>query len=71
MTPEKKIFIEKTHDLEFVVGKIIEAEAKRVILNIPRDAAVGKALNNFQILKREAETAGKEIFIEYTYYHYF
>ena len=64
MTPEKKIFIEKTHDLEFVVGKIIEAEAKRVILNIPRDAAVGKALNNFQILKREAETAGKEIFIE-------
>lgn len=62
--PEKKIFLEKTHDLEFIVGKIIEAEAERVILNIPRDAAIGKALHNFQVLKREAETAGKEIFIE-------
>src|SRR3989338_1313978 len=62
--PEKKIFVEKPHDLEFIVGKIIEAEADRIILNIPRDAVIGRALHNFQILKREAETAGKNIFIE-------
>ncbi len=62
--PEKKIFLEKTHDLEFAVSKIIEAETDRVIINIPRESVIGALLHNFQVLRREAETAGKDIFIE-------
>ena len=61
---EKKIFLDKIHDLEYVVSKVIESEADKVILNIPRDSAFGRIINNFQVLKREADTAGKEIFIE-------
>lgn len=61
---EQKVFIDKKDSLESVVHRVINSEAERVILNIPRGSALGSSVSNFQILKRESEAVGKEFSIE-------
>jgi hypothetical protein len=64
MTPERKIFLDRTDTLEIAVDLIAKAKAERVVLNIPRQSVLGESVHNFQILKREGDTAGKELAVE-------
>jgi len=61
---EKKVFLEKTDGLEVAVEHIIGARSDMVILNIPKDSILGRSINNFHVLKREGNTAGKVLMIE-------
>ncbi|MDI6734021.1 MAG: hypothetical protein QMD50_00805 [Patescibacteria group bacterium] len=61
---EKKIFLDRSDGIEAAVDRLIKASAEKVILNVPRDSVLGSSVNNFQILKRESKTAGKEILVE-------
>ncbi|MDI6820969.1 MAG: hypothetical protein QMD65_02195 [Patescibacteria group bacterium] len=64
LKPEKKIFFDRSDNLEVAVDRLIKTSAKKVILNIPKNSVLGSSINNFQILKRESKTAGKELLIE-------
>jgi len=61
---EKKVFLEKSDGLEVAVENLIEAKSDTVILNIPRDSVLGRSINNFHVLKREGNTAGKALMVE-------
>ncbi|MCL4404979.1 MAG: hypothetical protein M1361_02225 [Patescibacteria group bacterium] len=60
----KKIYVSKTDSVASVIEKVISAKDKEVTLSIPRDAEFSRLKNNFKLLKREAEQAGKEVAIE-------
>ncbi len=64
MALEKKIFLDRTDTLQVAVDLIAKAKAERVVLNIPRRSVLGESVHNFQILKRECDTAGKELSVE-------
>ncbi len=64
MKLEKKIFLERSDDLDVAVDAVINAPAVRVILNIPRSSILGESMHSFQVLKRESETAEKELSVE-------
>ncbi|TSC52211.1 MAG: Uncharacterized protein LiPW41_422 [Parcubacteria group bacterium LiPW_41] len=61
---EKKIFLEKNDGLEVAVESLIETKSDTVILNVPKDSVLGRSVNNFHVLKREGNTAGKALMIE-------
>ncbi|MDP3999176.1 MAG: hypothetical protein Q8P76_01110 [bacterium] len=60
----KKITVNKSDEAAIIVEKIIESDAKEVILSIPRFSHLAESLSNFHLLKREAETLGKKVLIE-------
>lgn len=60
----KKITVNKSDEAAIIVEKIIESDAKEVILSIPRFSHLAESLSNFHLLKREAETLGKKILVE-------
>lgn len=64
MKTENKIFLEKDHGIDFAMDRLLATMATKVVLNIPRNSVLGQSVHNFQILKREAETASKEIVVE-------
>lgn len=64
MKTEKKIFLNKNEDLDVAVDHLIGADSHIVVLNIPRDSALSSSVNNFHVLKRESDTAGKELHVE-------
>ncbi len=64
MKLEKKIFLDRSDDLNAAVDAIINASAARVILNIPKGSVLGESVHTFQVLRRESETAEKELSIE-------
>ncbi|RJQ26692.1 hypothetical protein C4565_06340 [Candidatus Parcubacteria bacterium] len=61
---EKKIFLEKNDGLEVAVEHLIHVKSDTIILNIPKDSVLGRSVNNFHVLKREGNTAGKTLMIE-------
>ncbi len=60
----KVIYVHRDDDLASVVEKVLLAKAKNVVLVIFKESEIAKHRINFQILKRESEYAGKEIFVE-------
>ncbi len=60
----RKIYLNKTDTAASAVDKIIKASDKEVILYIPREAEAAKTARDLQLLKREAEAAGKDLVIE-------
>ncbi len=64
MKLEKKIFLDRSDGLDIAVDAVIGASAVRVILNIPKRSVLGESMHNFQVLKRESETAEKELTVE-------
>ena len=60
----KKIYVNKTDSAASVIERVISVQDKEVILSIPRDTDFSKLKNNFRLLKREAEHAGKDVTIE-------
>ena len=43
---------------------MIHVKSDTIILNIPKDSVLGRSVNNFHVLKREGNTAGKTLMIE-------
>lgn len=59
----KKISINKKDLVPRIVEKILESEDDEIILSIPRDSEIKESLSNFELIKREAEVAGKTVSI--------
>ena len=64
MKVENKIFLDKENNIDFATDRLLSTTATKVVLNIPKNSVLGISVHNFQMLKREADTAGKEIIIE-------
>ncbi len=60
----KKIAINKSDEVAFVVEKLIDSEAQEIVLNIPRFSKLADSLSNFHLIAREAKLLGKKIVIE-------
>ncbi len=60
----KKLFIDKSEGVAEIVEKVIGAEDAEVTLVVPKGAEMGRSLSSFNLLKREADTAGKSVTIE-------
>ncbi|MDO8469816.1 MAG: hypothetical protein Q7S84_02210 [bacterium] len=61
---EKKILIARGDSLPAIVEKILTEDSTRIMLTIPSGADIGVSVQNFHLLRREAEHAGKELMIE-------
>lgn len=59
-----KLFIDKNEEVASIVGKIIASKDPEIVLVIPKEASLKGSISNFQLLKREAESAGKSLLIE-------
>ncbi|MEK7076844.1 MAG: hypothetical protein AAB967_01285, partial [Patescibacteria group bacterium] len=59
-----KIFIGKEEEAAGVAEKIAAAQDTDVVIVVPKDAALKRSLNNFHLLKREADALKKKITIE-------
>jgi len=60
----KKISINKKDLVPHIVEKILESEDDEILLVIPQDSEIKKSLSNFYLIKREAETAGKTVYVD-------
>ncbi|MBM3257410.1 MAG: hypothetical protein FJY98_03770 [Candidatus Liptonbacteria bacterium] len=60
----KKIIVNKDDTTSAVVRKMLGTLDKDITLVIPKNSKVGTSLNNFHILNREAEAAGKKLAVE-------
>lgn len=60
----KKIAINKSDEVAFVVEKLIDSEAQEIVLNIPRFSKLADSLSNFHLIAREAKLLSKKIVIE-------
>ena len=63
-TRSTKIFVPQEAELDAVIDKILSTPAKNIVLSIPKFSRIGSAVNNFHILKQEAEGNGKEVTVE-------
>lgn len=60
----KKIYIGKTDPITLIIEKVIKASEKDVVLYVSRGSTSFSIRNNFKLLKREAEAAGKTVSFE-------
>lgn len=60
----KKIAIEKEEEIADVIEKVLNESDADVTLVVPKDSALARSARNFHLLKREADAAGKGVFIE-------
>lgn len=60
----KKIAVGKSDEVALVVEKIIDSDAKEVVLSIPRFSKLADSLSNFHLISREAKLLRKKILIE-------
>ncbi len=57
----EKISVNKKDSVPRIVEKILESGEESIVLVIPYDAEFDKKLSNFELIRREAEAAGKSI----------
>lgn len=60
----KKIYVNRTDPATLIIEKIIKSSDKEVVLYVPRGSLISSSRNNFKLLKRETESAGKILSIE-------
>jgi len=60
----KKVYANKSESAASVIGKVLNAVEKDVILYIPRGAVFAKTRNNFLLLRREVRVVGKNVSVE-------
>ncbi|HUZ92553.1 MAG TPA: hypothetical protein VNG29_00960 [Candidatus Paceibacterota bacterium] len=60
----KKIFVDKNEGVAEVVEKIIAAEDADVTLAIPKGSPLAASLANFNLIRREAQAAQKNVSVE-------
>src|SRR3989344_4343169 len=61
--PQTIFHVQKGIDLAAVVDKILRIDARKIFLVVTDEARIAQYILNFQLLKREAETARKEVII--------
>lgn len=59
-----KIYVNKSDSVASVVEKVLSSSDSPVVLYIPRLTEFASSRNNFLLLKRETDAAGKEVIIE-------
>jgi len=57
------IQVQAQDELTVIIDKIINTQADRVYLLIPEKSRIAEHLLNFRLLKREADTLGKEVIV--------
>lgn len=60
----KKIPVGKSDEVALVVEKLIDSDAKEIILSIPRFSRLADSLSNFHLISRESKLLKKKIVIE-------
>lgn len=60
----KKIIVEKTEGIAEVIDRILNEPDKDVAIVIPKGSALGRSVSNFHLLKREADSAGRNVIVE-------
>src|SRR5258708_13087993 len=60
----KKIVIDKEEGIAEVIDRVIAEADPDIALVIPKGSTLGRSVNNFHLLKREAEGAGKTVVVE-------
>ena len=60
----KKILIEKDEDIADAIDHILADPSTSIVLVVPRASALGRSVRNFRLLKREMDSAGRQIEIE-------
>src|SRR3990167_10157604 len=60
----QRIIISKRDEAAMAVEKIINADAKEIVLSIPRFSKLVDSLANFHLIKRESALLDKKIIIE-------
>jgi hypothetical protein len=60
----KKIYVNKSDEATLVIERVIDAEATKIVLSIPRYSRFAQSESNFHLLKKEADALGKEIVVE-------
>ncbi len=60
----QKIVVSKSDEVALVVEKIIDSDAKELVLNIPRFSRLSDSLANFHLIKRETKLLDKKIIVE-------
>ena len=60
----QRIIISKRDEAAMVVEKIINADAKEIVLSIPRFSKLVDSLANFHLIKRESDLLDKKVVIE-------
>ncbi len=60
----KKIYVNKNDSVALIIEKVIKSGEEEIILYIPRGSELASSRNNFKLLKREAQSAGKVVSIE-------
>jgi len=59
----ENIYIEQNESVSEVVEKIINSESDTLVLIIPYNAKISESILNFKLIKREAASADKKIFV--------
>ena len=60
----KKIYVGKADPITLVIEKVIKASEEDIVLYVPRGSVSFSVRNNFKLLKREANAAGKTVSFE-------
>jgi hypothetical protein len=60
----KKIIVKKDESLAEIIDRVLDEPGKEVTVVIPKGSPLGKSVRNFHLLRSEAETAGKKVFVE-------
>ncbi len=60
----QKLYVNKSDRVTSVISKVIKSASKEIVLYIPRSAEFSSSPNNFLLLKREADAAGKSVSVE-------
>ena len=59
-----KLYVNRSDRAASVISKVIKSASKEIVLYIPRSAEFSSSRNNFLLLKREADAAGKSVSVE-------
>ncbi len=60
----KKIYVSKSDEATLVIERVIDADATRVVLSLPKYSRFAQSESNFHLLKKEADALGKNVVIE-------
>ena len=64
MIAMKKVVLDKSEDIADAIDHILEFPDPSVVLVVPRGSALGRSARNFHLLRREMESASKQLEIE-------
>jgi hypothetical protein len=60
----KKIIVDKNEGIAEVIDRILNEPDGEISVVIPKGSALGRSVSNFHLLKRETDSAGRDIVIE-------